>query len=150
MLDTNHPQSEHIFRASGFLDGLLKCSQRMSVVPSAVRADLLPKVLSRIDDMRALAAEHFTKSTAIAPALDELARVFTTLANLGDGNLVADATDGDEPCPACGGDVMKFDAMATIKGQAQQWIILCKNCTSEFSKPFRELESGDGFCTMFI
>ncbi|WP_047817345.1 hypothetical protein [Rhodopirellula islandica] len=54
------------------------------------------------------------------------------------------------PCPACGGDIMKFDAMASVKGQVPQWISLCKNCTANFSKPSWELESGDSFCTIFI
>jgi len=150
MLDLNHPQSEHIFKASGLLGGLLQCSQRMSVVPSTVRVDLLPKAHSRIDDLRALAAEHFAKSATIAPALDELSSAFTALSNLSDGKLTTDSSDGDGPCPACGGEIMKFDAMATIKGQSPQWIILCRNCTEPFSEPFRKLESGDAFCTMFI
>ena len=150
MLDLNHPQSEHIFKASGLLDALLKCSQRMSVAPSAVRAELLTHASSRIEELRALGAERFATSTTIAPSLDQLSNVFVDLAGKGDGELTADATDGDGPCPACDGDVMKFDAMATIRGQSPQLIILCRKCTEPFSEPFRKLESGDSFCTMFI
>ncbi len=150
MLDLNHPQSEHIFKASALLDALLKCSQRMSVAPSGVRAELLTHASSRIDELRALGAERFPKSTAIQPALDQLATVFVDLAGKGGGELTGDATEGDGPCPACGGDVMKFDAMAIIRGQSPQWIILCRTCTEPFSEPFRKLESGDSFCTMFI
>ncbi len=150
MLDLNHPQTEHIFRASGLLGALLKCSQRMSVAPSVLRAELLAHANSRIEELRSLGTERFAKSTAIRPALDQLATAFADLAAKGGGELTDDATGGDGPCPACGGDVMKFDAMATIRGQSPQWIMLCRDCIEPFSEPFRKLESGDSFCTMFI
>lgn len=139
MLDLNHPMSEHIFRASGLLDGLLKAGQRMSVSPSPDRVDLLAKCLPRLDELRELARAQFpSRARFIVVAVDELEAGLRTLAGLGGGQIAEDRRDGSGDCPVCG---------TTITLYPKHGLVLCGKCDELFMSAHQKLCGFDGFGT---
>lgn len=103
MLDLSHPMTKHVFRTSGLLHGVMVRGQRMSVSPSAVRAELLAECLPLFAEMRELARTWFGKRTAyILEAVDEYETAIRALAGLGEGRIAEDRRDGEGECPVCG------------------------------------------------
>jgi hypothetical protein len=139
MLNLDHPMTEHIFRASGLLDGLLMAGQRMSVSPSPVRADLLSKCLSRLDELRDLARARFPSRAAfIAAVVDELEVGLRTLAGLGGGQIAADRRNGSGDCPVCGTAITRYP---------EYGLVLCGKCDELFMPAHGKLCGFDGFGT---
>ena len=139
MLRLDHPMTEHIFHASGILDGLLSAGQRMSVSPSPVRAELLGKCLPRLDELRDLARTRFDwRAAFLASAVDELEAGLRTLAGLGDGQITEDRRDGSGDCPVCG---------TAITHYPKYGLVLCGKCDELFMPAHHKLCGFDGFGT---
>jgi hypothetical protein len=139
MLRLDHPMTEHIFHASGLLDGLLGAGQRMSISPSPIRAELLGKCLSRLDEVRELARAQFPSRVAfITGAVDELEAGLRTLAGLGGGQIIDDRRDGLGNCPVCG---------TAITNYPEYSLVLCGKCDELFMPAHGKLCGFDGFGT---
>lgn len=147
MLDLNHPMSEHIFHASGLLDGVLTRGQKMGLAPSPARAALLEECLPLFAEMRVLNAEHFGASRFIAEAIEECESGIRKLAALGDGRVVEDRRDGEGACPVCRADIMKFNPLPGCKGFEAYFIALCPKCVELFMPALEQLGSFAGFRT---
>jgi hypothetical protein len=138
MLDLDHPMTEHIFRASMLIDGVMVRGQRMSVAPSAVREQLLAECLPLFAEMRKLNAEHFAMSAFIAQAIDEYEAGIRTLAGLAGGRIGKDVLDGAKRCPACGTRITRYP---------KYHLVLCGKCDNLFLPAKEKLCSLDGFGT---
>lgn len=144
MLDLSSPMTQHIFRASGLMDSVMACGQKMSVSPSAVRTEQFAKCLPRFAAMRELARSHFSKKAAfIVAAVDEYEAAIRALAEKGDGRITEDRRDGEGNCPACGATITKL-------GPFPDWIILCGECDKPFMAAYLKLDSSEGFATWAI
>ena len=141
MLNLSHPITEHIFRASGLMDGVMRRAQLMSVSPSTVRAGLLAECLPLFTEMRELARIHFGGAASIAAAVDEYEAAIRTLAGLGGGRIDEDRRDGTGSCPVCG---------TTITHYPEYRIVLCAECDKPFMAAYEKLDSSEGFCTWAI
>lgn len=151
MLDLSHPMTEHIFRASRLMDGVMVRGQRMSVSPSAVRDELLAECLPLFAEMRELARTRFGKrSSYILAAVDEYEAAIRELAGLGSGRITDDRRDGEGECPVCGTLITKFRPLPDIKAFENHWIILCGECDKPFMQAHSKLDSFEGFGTMAI
>jgi hypothetical protein len=151
MLDLSHPMTDHVFRASGLMDGVMARGQRMSVSPSAVRAELLAECLPLFAEMRELARARFGKRVAfILATVDEYEAAIRVLAGLGGGQITEDRRDGEGGCPACGTPITKFRPLPDSKGFENYWIILCGACDKPFMEAYSKLDSFEGFGTMAI
>lgn len=136
MLDLNHPMTEHIFRASGLLDGILKRGQEMSVSPSHRRSELLSECILLLGKMIRLNAEQFEGSHFITVAIGECETGLRQLAELGNGQIVEDRRDGSGNCPVCGTAI------------TSKWVlILCGECDKYFMPAITKLHGFNGFCT---
>jgi len=80
MLDLNHPQTEHIFTASGLEDAVLGGAKRIVAAQPSERHELLVWCEHRLDRMRTLNLEHFSNSASIASAINELHGAMRALA----------------------------------------------------------------------
>ena len=139
MLRLDHPMTEHIFRASGLLDGLMSAGQRMSVSPSPVRAELFGKCLVRLDELRELARTRFQERAAfLVDAVDEFEAGLRTLAGLGGGRITEDRRNGSGDCPVCG---------TAITHYAEYNLVLCGKCDELFMPAHQKLCGFDGFGT---
>jgi hypothetical protein len=151
MLNLDHPLTQHIFRASGLIDGIMVRGQRMSVSPSAVRAELLAECLPLFAEMRELAVAQFSnRAQFLLQAVEEYELGIRQLAALGDGRLTEDRRDGEGNCPYCDNPIMKFDAYAGMNSLPPHYVILCNTCTNLYSDPLDKLRGFDGFGTEAI
>ncbi|WP_433929993.1 hypothetical protein AB3662_39530 [Sorangium cellulosum] len=151
MLDSTHPITQHVFRASGLMDRVMIRGQKMSVSPSAVRAELLAECLPLFAEMRELARAQFGKRAAfILVAVDEYEAALRALGGLGGGRITEDRRDGEGACPACGTPITKFRPLPDCKGFEDHWIILCRECDKPFMEAHGKLASSDGFGTWAI
>ncbi len=142
MLNLNHPMTQHVFRASALMDGVMFRGQRMSVSPSMVRAELLAKCLPLFAEMRELALVRFTeKAKYIVAAVDEYEAAIRALAILGDGGITEDRRDGTGSCPVCGTGITQYPECR---------IIVCGECDKPYMAAYDKLDSSDGFCTWAI
>jgi hypothetical protein len=142
MLDLDHPMTQHVFRASSLMDGVIIRGQRMSVSPSAVRAELLSECLPLFAEMRELAHAQFGKRTAfIAVAIDEFEVAILRLAALGSGRVTDDRRDGTGTCPLCSTEITHYP---------EHRIVLCSDCVKLFMVAHDKLDSSDGFGTWAI
>jgi hypothetical protein len=142
MLRLDHPMTQHVFRASGLMEGVMVRGQRMSVSPSAVRAELLAECLPLFAEMRELARARFSQgSTYIVAAVDEYEAAIRTLAGLGGGRITQDRRDGTGSCPVCG---------TAITHYAEYEIVLCGECNKPFMVAYAKLDSSEGFATWAI
>jgi hypothetical protein len=146
MIDSNHPQSQHIFAAGRMEDFLLGSAQRMTLLPSSERVLLLAECLLVVDKMRLLNKEHFQSSQFIFDALNEAQVALQTIANLGEGKITEDKTNGTGKCAACRTPITKHETYPT----SGRFLILCELCTEPFLKAKEKLESPNGFQTCFI
>ena len=142
MLNLDHPMTQHVFRASGLMDGVMVRGQRMSVSPSAVRAGLLAECLPLLAEMRELALTQFGKRAAfIAVAVDEYEATIRTLAGLNGGRIAENRRDGTGSCPVCG----------TAVGQYLEYrIVLCGECAKPFMAAYDKLDCSERFGTWAI
>lgn len=139
MLNLNHPMTQHIFRASGLLDGLLMAGQRMSVSPSSVRAELLLKCASRLDELRELARTHFSaRASFIVGVIDDFECGLRKLAELGGGQITEDHRDGTGNCPVCGTAITHYKECD---------LVLCGTCDEAYMPAHIKLCGFDGFGT---
>lgn len=151
MLDSTHPITQHVFRASGLMDRVMSRGQKMSVSPSAVRAELLAECLPLFAEMRELARAQFGKQAAfIVAAVDEYEAAIRTLGGLGGGRITEDRRDGEGVCPACGTPVTRFRPLPDCKGFEDHWIIVCRECGEPFMEAHGKLASPEGFGTWAI
>lgn len=142
MLNLDHPMTQHVFRASGLMDGVMVRGQRMSVSPSTVRAELLAECLPLFVEMRELARTHFIKDSAyIVAALNEYEAAIRALAGLGGGRITEDRRDGSGSCPVCG---------TAITHYPEYKIVLCGECDKPFMAAHDKLDSSEGFGTWAI
>jgi hypothetical protein len=151
MLNLNHPMTPHIFQLAGLMDGVMVRGQKMSVVPSAVRAELLAECLPLFAEMRALACAWFGKrSPFILAAVGEYEAAIRALAGLGGGLITEDRRDGEGVCPACGTPITKLRSIPDCKGLEDHGIILCGECDKPFMAAYEKLDSCAGFNTWAI
>jgi hypothetical protein len=151
MLDLSHPMADHIFHASGLMDGVMARGQVMTVSPSTVRAELLAACLPLFAEMRELARTQFLEqATFIGTAVDEYEAAIRELAGMGNGRIIEDRRDGKGNCPACGTPILKFQPLPDIKGFEDCWTILCSKCNKPFMAAHRKLDSSEGFGTWAI
>lgn len=151
MLDLSHPMTKHVFRAAGLMGGVLVRGQKMSVSPSAVRADHLAECLPLFAEMRELARVRFGNRAAyILAAVDEYEAAVRSLAELGGGRISEDRRDGEGDCPACGTPITRFRPIPDCKGSEDHWIILCGECDKPFMAAHEKLDSSEGFGTWAI
>lgn len=151
MLDLSHPMTQHTFRASGLIDGVMVRGQKMSVSPSTVRLELLAECLPRFAEMRELARNEFGKQAElILAAVDEYEVAIRALAGLCSAQITEDRRDGEGMCPVCGTPITKFRPLAKIKGFEDHWCILCAECDKPFMSARRKLCSSEGFGTWAI
>lgn len=151
MLNLDHPMTQYVFQASGLMDGVMVRGQRMSVAPSAVRAELLAECLPLFAEMRELARAQFSKrATYILAAVDEYEAAIRALAGLGGGQIVEDRRDGEGGCPACGTPISKSPAYTDSQGSKTRWIIRCGECNNPFMAAYDKLDSTEGFATWGI
>jgi hypothetical protein len=109
MLDHDHPQTPYIFQASGLIDGVMLCAQRMTVSPSAVRAELLAECLPLFEEMRELALAQFADRAAfILEAVAQYEVGVRAVAALGGGHVTKEACDDAKDCPVCGAALMRI------------------------------------------
>jgi hypothetical protein len=142
MLGLDHPMTQHVFLASGLMDGVMIRGQRMSVSPSVVRAELLAECLPLFAEMRELAHAMFGKRAAfIATAVDEFEVAIRTLAGQGGGRITDDRHDGTGSCPLCD---------TVITHYPEHRIILCGGCVKPFMAAHDKLDSSEGFGTWAI
>ena len=142
MLRLDHPMTEHIFLASGILDGLLSAGQRMSVSPSSVRAELLGKCLTRLDELRELARARFpSKAAFITTVVDEFEAGLRSVAGMCGGQITEDRRDGSGHCPVCG---------TAITHYPEYRLALCGKCDELFMPAHEKLCDFDGFGTEAI
>lgn len=150
MLDLDHPMTPHVFRASRLVDGVMVRGQRMSVAPSAVRAEILAECLPLFEEMRQLATAHFTdRAQFILQAVAEYEVGIRALAALGDGRITEDRRDGEGNCPYCGTPITKFDAYAG-RSRPPHFVILCPKCDELFMPALMRLRDFEGFGTEAI
>ncbi len=83
MLDTDHPQTKHVFSASALEDALLARVNQMQDLPKSGRAAALPECLHIIAKMRRLNQEHFDASPFIEAALSEAQTALEQLTQTG-------------------------------------------------------------------
>jgi len=147
MLDLDHHQTEHIFRASGLKDAVMKYGQEMSVSPSSVRFDLLTKCTPLFERMRSLAADHFAPDADhIISLVNDYERAITDLANLSSGQITEDHRDGEGYCPVCGTRITRVSAR--VAGFSD--IIVCRTCSEPYMEFQIMLAAPEAFATMFI
>jgi hypothetical protein len=65
MLDVSHAMTQHLFKASRLLDGVMTRGQTISVSPSVVRVALLAECLPLLAEMRELGRGQLGKQTAM-------------------------------------------------------------------------------------
>lgn len=151
MLDLDDPMTPHVFRASNLMDGVMGRGQKMSVSPSAVRAELLAECLPLFAEMRELAGVRFGEwAPFILAAVDEYEAAIRALAGLGGGQITEDRRDGQGRCPACGTPITRFQPLPGCKGFEDHWIILCGECDKPFMEAHAKLGSSEGFGTFAI
>jgi len=80
MLDLNHPQTTHIFTASGLEDAVLDGAKRIITAHPSERPALLVWCEERLSRMRTLNVQHFGSSPSITSAIDELHAALRALA----------------------------------------------------------------------
>lgn len=151
MLDLSHPLTQHIFRASGLIDGVMVRGQQMSVAPSAVRATLLAECAPLFAEMRELAVAHFSNRVQfLIQAIEEYEHGIRELAALGDGLITEDRRDGEGNCPYCKAPIMKFDAFVGNPRLGPHYIILCNHCDDLYTPALDKLRGWEGFGTEAI
>jgi hypothetical protein len=80
MLDLNHPQTVHIFTASGLEDAVLDGATRIIAAQPSERPALLTWCEERLSRMRTLNVQHFGGSASITSAIDALHTALRALA----------------------------------------------------------------------
>ena len=145
MLNLDHPQSKHIFAASGLEDAILERAKKMTLVPSVRRRELQVECQQMLSKMRALNSEHFKDSPFISDAIDELDRCLVQLAELRGGSIVEDMTAGEGCCATCGAQLTNFVPVPSMPRS-----IYCSPCLQIIMPALTRLRSGEGFGTDFI
>jgi hypothetical protein len=141
MLDLNHPQTTHIFRASHLLAAVTGLAYAMTVASSSVRRELLEESLPRLDAIRKHNIDHFGADSFIARAIDEYEEGLRKLASLGEGQILEDRRDGEGDCPYCGTKISRYPTNRLLK----PFIILCGHCDDLFRPALDKLHSLQGF-----
>ena len=117
MLDLDHPMTEHVFTASGLIDGVMQFGQVVTVAPSTVRAELLAQCLPLFTEMRHLARTYFAESGwFILGAISEYEAGICKLATLGNCGITEDRRNGEGNCPYCGEAIPKFQPLPGSTG----------------------------------
>jgi hypothetical protein len=142
MLNLDHPQSKHVFAASNLEDFVLERAKLMTVVPSARRRELLGECEPKLAAMRTLNAEHFDNSKNISEGIDDLTRRLNQLANLGNGQVTSDRSNGEGNCLVCGTAIKSFVAVASLPRE-----IYCGHCLDIVMPAISKLRSFDAFGT---
>jgi hypothetical protein len=145
MLNLDHPQSKHIFAASNLEDFILERAKLMTLVPSARRRELLGDCEPKLAAMRDPNKEHFENSKVISEAIDDLARRLNQLANLGNGQVTSDHSNGEGNCSVCGTAIKNFVFVASLPRE-----IYCGHCLDIVMPAIEKLRSEDGFGTWAI
>src|SRR5688572_15864020 len=82
MLELNHPQTKHIFTASGLLGAVLERARKMTVAPTFGRRELLAECQPVLEEMRRLNSEHFESLPFIFGSIEQLGRCLYYLSEL--------------------------------------------------------------------
>ena len=142
MLRLDNPMRQHVFQASGLMDAVMACGQKMSVSPSPIRAELFLGCLPRFATMRELAIAHFGGRAAyILKSIDDYETAIRALAGLGGGRITEDRRDGTGTCPVCA---------TPINHYPKYQIVLCCECVRPFMAAYSKLDSSEGFGTWAI
>ena len=148
MLDLSHPMTEHVFRASRLMDAVMVRGRKMSVSPSAIRAQLLAECLPLLDEMRDVARTRFAQRGAfILATVNEYEAAIRTLAELGGDRS---SEDLDCECPACRTPITRFRLNPDSTQCEGHWIIHCQECSKPFMVAHEKLDSSEGFGTWVI
>ena len=142
MLDLNHPQSEHIFTASGLEDGVLVRAKSMTLSPSSRRLELLAECEPLLADLHTLNRDHFGASDFIATTIDDLRRRLHELATLRDGCITEDRSNGEGECAACSSKLVNFIPVPSLPRS-----IYCGRCLDIIMPALLRLRSFEGFGT---
>ena len=142
MLNLDHPQSKHVFAASNLEDYILGRAKLMTLVPSNQRRVLQAECEPKLAAMRTLNAEHFDNREAISEGIDDLAFRLNQLANLGNGQVTSDRSNGEGNCSVCSTAIKNFVAVPSLPRE-----IYCPCCLDIVMPAISKLRSFDAFGT---
>lgn len=143
MLNMAHPLARHIMRASGLIDRIMGCWQKMSVSPTKKRIDLLHECLPLFDELRNLASQEFASDKLrLFAAISEYKSAIADLASV---QTDSDRSCGVGECGVCGTPLMRFQPLKNFKEYKDHWTICCIPCTDACRRAKTKLSSG--FCT---
>lgn len=100
MLDLNHPLTKHIFAACWAEGAIVQDAKLITRSARRERLRVRDGCAPGFAELRRLARDHFADRPAIPPAIDELERALTQLADL--PGVPEDGLPADYTCPACG------------------------------------------------
>lgn len=98
--DLDSPGSQRILAAAHALGTIHTAAKSMTVAPRRERIRLRDGCTSAFETLRRLACSHFTDRPAIPPAINELEKALSELADL--SGLPDDGPLAQFECPACG------------------------------------------------
>lgn len=134
MLDLNHPQTPHIFRASGYIDKIkLGCRAYINQTFEERRLTF-EKMRSDCEEMRAFCKIIFPEQ--FSNIKDSLKNIEIEIENL---RLINDETESGK-CKVCNGEIKSYKSR--VKELPK--IIFCSKCPENIYKFLLELEEQTG------
>jgi len=134
MLDFNHPQARWRFAASRENDAILTFTKLMTLLPSPLRQQLLPRISRHLERLRRINREHFAASEFIDHAISDLEIGYKHIANLQSNES---RLDGHGVCPVCGSEITDLADYSDMT--------YCNTCLDHIQDPRQRLASFDGF-----
>lgn len=143
MLDLDHPSSRFVFAAAQAVWAIHAAAKSMTVAPRRERLRLRDGSGPAFVELRRLARGHFADRPAIPPAIDDLERALSDLANR--PGPPADGPLAQFDCPACG-DALQRRGLYGKPAPTNPTDIYCSRCLEGIWSSLLILSSmGEGF-----